>query len=67
MILVRKQKVMAELEKKIGRKIKAKTMTFIVNPDKKTADVFEFDGFHPVIRWKSEQAAAGYKRTVKYG
>ena len=67
MILERKQKVMAELEKKLGRKVKAKTVAFIVDPDRKVADVYEFDGFHPVIRWRSPQAATGYKRTVKYG
>lgn len=67
MILERKQKVMTELEKKIGRQVKAKTIAFIVNPDRKVADVYEFDGFHPVIRWRSPQAAAGYRRTVKYG
>lgn len=66
LIVERKKRVMAELEKKLGRKVSAKTLTFIVNPDTRTADVFEFDGFHPVIRWNHEQAKSGYKKTVKY-
>jgi len=67
MIVERKRKVVADLERRLGRKVKMKTLTFIIDPDRKVADMHEFDGVHPVIRWRSGQAAEGYKRTVKYG
>ena len=67
MIVERKRKVVADLERRLGRKVRLKTLTFIIDPDRKIADMHEFDGVHPVIRWRSGQAASGYRRTVRYG
>jgi hypothetical protein len=63
----RKEKVIAQLEKETGQKITPRTMTVIINPDTQIADIFEFDGLHDRIDWRSEKAAAGYRGTVKYG
>lgn len=65
-IVQRKMAALKELEKKQGRKIKMKTITMIVDPDKRKADIFEFDGFHHRIGWNSEQAKKGYRATVRY-
>lgn len=44
----------------------AKTVTMVVNPDKKLVDVYEFNGFHDRIGWKSPEAHAAYKGTFRY-
>lgn len=63
----RKMKVIKQLQKaNPGKKIKPRTMTVIINPDTKTADVYEFDGLHDRIDWQSAQGKAGYKGSVKY-
>ena len=66
MIRERKMAVMRDLSRRLGRPIRSKTMTFIINPDKRTADMFEFDGFHPIIRWRSPQTAKAYKGSFSY-
>jgi hypothetical protein len=67
MILERKQQVLKEAEQAIGRKFKTATLTLIIDPDRKIADVFRFEGWHQRIGWKSEQARAGYVGSVRYG
>lgn len=62
----RKAAAMQELEQELGRKLTPKTLTFIVNPDTQTADVYEFDGFHDRIGWNSPEAKAAYKGSVTY-
>ncbi len=62
----RKEAVIADLEKRTGKKIKPRTMTVVINPDTKTADIYEFDGFHDIIRWYSVEAKAAYKGSVTY-
>ncbi len=66
MILARKQKALDQLSKRLGRKVKAKTYGVIINTDKRTADIHEFEGFHLRIPWNSAQAKAGYRGTVKW-
>lgn len=66
-ILARKHKVLSDMTKKYGTKIKAKTLTTIINPDTHTADVFMFEGFHQSIRWNSEEAKKAYVGTFHYG
>jgi hypothetical protein len=66
-IVERKAECLENLKRELGGPVKAKTMTVIINPDTKTADVFEFDGWHDRISWNSEQAKTAYKGTVKYG
>lgn len=66
MIHERKRKALEDLSKKLGRKVKAKTMTVLLNPDTKTADVFQFDGWHNRIAWRSEEAKAAYIGSITY-
>jgi hypothetical protein len=63
----RKEKALKEIEAKTGKKAKPRTMTVIINPETKTADVYEFDGWHDIIRWNSPEAKAAYKGSVTYG
>lgn len=62
----RKLKVIRQLEKETGEKVKPRTMTVIINPDTRTADLYEFDGWHDRIDWQSPAAKAAYKATVQY-
>ena len=62
----RKAKVLEELSAKLGHTVKASTITVILNPDTKTADIYKFDGWHDRIGWNSDQAKDGYVRSVTY-
>ena len=66
-IMERKQKVLREFSKKLGKQVRGRTVTLIVNPDTKVADVFVFKGFHHRIAWNSPQAKAGYAGSHRYG
>jgi len=66
-ILDRKQAALKQLSKEFGRNVKGSTMTVIINPDKKQADLFRFSGFHLHIRWNSDAAKKAYVGTFKYG
>ena len=65
-ILKRKEAAVKKLGTKSGKKVKGGTITLIINPDTKKADIHKFDGFHISIPWKSAQAKAGYVGTVSY-
>ena len=65
-ILERKAAALAEIQKSLGKKVKASTMTTIINPDTKTVDVFRFEGFHLRIAWNSDLAKGGYIGSYKY-
>jgi 8-oxo-dGTP pyrophosphatase MutT (NUDIX family) len=65
-ILDRKAQVVKEFEKKMGRKVRQRTMTTLINPDTRTADVFAYDGFHLHIRWNNDAAKKAYVGTFKY-
>ena len=67
MALERKQKAVSDLSRAMGRKFELRTAAYIINPDTKMADFFEFKGAHSVIRWNSDVARRGYRFTVKYG
>jgi hypothetical protein len=45
----------------------AGTVTIILNPDTKTADIYHFQGWHSRIGWNSEAAARGYVGSVNHG
>jgi hypothetical protein len=66
-IISRKQKVVSAFSKRLGKKIKPKTVTMIIDSDRKVADLYVFEGFHSVINWRSPEAKAGYIGTYKYG
>lgn len=63
----RKRKIIKSLSEEYGVEINPRTMTVIINPDTRMADVYEFSGFHDRIGWNSPQAKAGYRTTVRYG
>jgi hypothetical protein len=65
-ILERKQRAVEELSKTLGRKVKAWTMTTIINPDTRMVDVFKFEGFHLRIPWNSEQTQKAYVGSYQY-
>ncbi len=65
-IMDRKKAVLRAYSKNLGKPVKARTVTVLLNPDTKTADVYSFAGFHHSIRWNSEQGKAGYVGSYKY-
>lgn len=65
-IVVRKEIAMKNVGVALGRKLQGKTVTVIIDHRRKIADVYEFDGFHPRIGWKSEEAQKGYKGSFTY-
>jgi hypothetical protein len=65
-ILSRKEEVRHQLEVKLGRPVKGWTYGVILNPDRGTADIYKFAGFHSRIAWKSEFGKSGFVKTVKY-
>lgn len=66
LITERKKKCLTDLSKMLGKKVEAKTMTMILNPDTKTVDIFLFSGWHNRIGWNSEEAKAAYQGSVQY-
>lgn len=66
-ISARKKQAIANVSKELGYKVGGKTMTVILNPDTRTADLYQFDGFHDRIGWNSDQARSGYLGSVRYG
>lgn len=63
----RKRRVIADLQKRNPRTpIKPRTITVVLNPDTRTADVFVFDGFHDRIDWQSAAAKSAYRGSVTY-
>jgi hypothetical protein len=65
-ILARKLALKQKIEEMTGDMYDTKTLTFILNPDKRIADCYEFTGLHSVIRWHSDLAKKSYVRSVHY-
>lgn len=65
-IMDRKNAILEEFRNKLGRDVKARTMTVIIDPDTRTADVFRYEGFHLHIRWNNDAARAAYVGTFNY-
>ena len=63
----RKKNMLRILSEKAGKKITAKTVTTILNPDTQTVDIYQFDGFHQRIAWNSPEAKKAYVGSYKYG
>lgn len=61
----RKEEVIRELEEEYGTGIKPRTITLVVNPDTKTADIYEFSGFHDRLDYRGE-AEKHYVMSVNY-
>ena len=49
---------LVELERETGKTIKPVTVTTVLNPDTRTADIYVTDGYHPVLRWKDAKRVA---------
>ena len=62
----RKLAVLKAVEKQTGKKQKPRTVTTIINPDTRTADIYVFDGWHDRIDWQSDMAKKAYKGSVQY-
>ena len=62
----RKQQIIRELSRELGKPPKVATMTVILNPETGTADLYRFPNFHDRIGWNSELAKSGYIGSVKY-
>jgi len=65
-ILERKEAAVQALAKQCRCKIETLTVTSIINPDKKTADVFVFRGFKLRTGWTNPAVKAAYVGTFKY-
>lgn len=65
-IIDRKEQAVKEVSKRIGRKVSGKTLTLVIDPDRRIADIHVFNGFHSRISWNSSQAKAGYRGSFKY-
>lgn len=65
-IHARKEKIVKGLTKEFGKTPKVSTMTVILNPETKKADLYKFDGFHDRIGWNSEQAKKAYIGSMSY-
>lgn len=63
----RKAAAIKELEEELGYTVGGGTMTVILDPEAKTADVYEFPGFHDRVGWNTDVARAGYVGSVRYG
>jgi hypothetical protein len=65
-IMRRKYDAVKKVSYVLGRAFKPTTMMTIINPDARTVDIFEMQGFHREIRWNSREMAASYKGTYRY-
>jgi hypothetical protein len=66
-ITERKKKCLADLSKKLGKPVKAKTMTVLLDPARKVADIYMFEGWHDRIGWNSEAAKKAFVGSFSYG
>lgn len=62
----RKKAILDELSKQHGKKVKASTMTAIVNPDTQTIDLYKFDGWHDRIGWGTPEAEKAFIGSFRY-
>jgi len=65
-IVLRKERVLKEVSEELGRPVKAATMTVLLDPGRKVADVYRFPGFHQRIAWTSEEAQKAYVGSFVY-
>lgn len=65
-IIKRKERAAREVSRRTGRNVRGMTVAVILDPDRRIADVYRFDGFHSRIAWSSEQARKGYVGSYRY-
>ena len=66
LIIRRKEQAAQEVASALGKPIRLRTYTTIVNPDTRQADIFRFEGLHPRIGWNEPTTKAAYIGTVSY-
>ena len=62
----RKARALRSVERQLGRRLRARTITVILDPDRRQADIHSFRGWHDRIGWNSDTARKGYVTTVRY-
>jgi hypothetical protein len=65
-IHLRKQAVVKALSRELGRPIKTETVALILDPGRRKADVYRFEGFPRRVGWRSPTAQQGYVTTYDY-
>jgi hypothetical protein len=65
--MARKESYRQLLSQRFGRELQPITYGVILHPDKGTADLYGFKGFHERIGWASSHAKAGFIGTMRYG
>lgn len=65
-IVRRKAQALHAIEQQLGHPVTARTMTVILDSDRKVADIHSFAGWHQRIGWTSQQAKNGYLGTYSY-
>jgi len=65
-IMQRKQRALEEVSAEVGRQLKPKTLTMILNPDTGVTDIYLFDGFHSRIGYNSPLARENYVGSYSY-
>lgn len=65
-IMERKQRALQEVSQEVGRQLKPRTLTMILDHDRGIADMYMFDGFHSRIGYNSPLARSGYVGSFTY-
>lgn len=65
-ILQRKRDAVKKISQERGEKVRAITLTTIINHDKRIVDVFEFEGFHLRIGWNHPNSKAAHVASYRY-
>lgn len=65
-ILHRKKAMLRRASEETGTRIKGMTITSIIDPDRRLADLYVFRGFHLRIGWNSEDARKNYVGSFRY-
>lgn len=65
-ILARKERARAAVERRVGEPVRGKTITTIIDPDRRRIDVFEFDGFHLRLSWRGPETEKAYVGSYTY-
>jgi len=65
-IMERKQRAVDEISQRLGRPLTTRTISTIINPDTRTADLYSFPGFHPNLRWNTPETRDAYVGSYRY-
>jgi HK97 family phage portal protein len=66
-IHTRKYNALAEINQQQGvENVKLRTLAVVIDPDRKVVDVYQFEGVHDFIGWKSDLMKQGYQGSYEY-